>query len=537
MASTQDKSNLKAGLILNVEVENALDGVVMVCLRHEGRTFRGILLDSDNGSCPVGLPSSDILRRDLNDKFGVPQNETATIEADIVKRDPHSALSYRQSYFQNMPLPPPRPLLCGKPQSSPKSKLGPSYTTRTRPLKLRPRQILCNKCKVDVSQKKPAKRKILTNGGSMPKKKPRLDPLKKSSSHALKKPRVDSLKKTLKISYATPQGKDQLTISPRSSGNGKKVLPSYQNGKKPDTSSQNKKENLSQSSKPAKQNVKPQTVEKKKTTINGLHSNHKKSKTLQQNSTSQSNPAKNNASDKNLSSLEVLDLKENDTSLSAISTKDVITNGLKVHLVRDLFVPYSKKSSDTSSESSYASSVSSKRCKKNNKIRTEDTVKQDLSDSEKEIEFKVQPNSDACLKDANKIQPRKVPPLNLKIHKKNVTKYKLADGRTMCLGDIVWGKIVGFPWWPGRISQIVVSRRDNGLILNQEAQIRWLGATTMSHMPLEKLYPFLPYFKERYNKKRRGVYKNAVSQAMEEAKSLSSEVRELNTMFETSQIC
>lgn len=49
MATTEDKSILKPGLILNVEVEDALDGVVMVCLRHEGRTLRGILLDSDKG--------------------------------------------------------------------------------------------------------------------------------------------------------------------------------------------------------------------------------------------------------------------------------------------------------------------------------------------------------------------------------------------------------------------------------------------------------------------------------------------------------
>ncbi|PIK48827.1 putative PWWP domain-containing protein 2A isoform X1 [Apostichopus japonicus] len=496
MATTEDKSILKPGLILNVEVEDALDGVVMVCLRHEGRTLRGILLDSDKGSCPVGLPSNDILRRDLNDKFGVPENEIATIEADIVKRDPHSALSYRQSYFQNMPLPPPRPLLCGKPQPSPKPKLGPSYTTRTRPLKLRPRQILCSNCKQDCSKKNTTKRKLLTNGGNLPKKKSRLDPLKKHAPHGLKKRQIHSLKKTLKISYATPQGKDHVTISPRSSGNDKRVNNTQPNGKK----------------------------------VNGIPKGAKHTK--QDNGKPQIGEEKEDVS--------VEKEKENENSLSAVAAKEVLTNSLKVHLVEDLFVPCSKRElSDTSSESSYSSSVSSKRSRKNTGVAPSDFLKQETNDSDREIEFKDLPpdRSDILSSSNENLQPRKVPPLNLKIHKKNVTKYRLQDGRTMCLGDIVWGKIIGFPWWPGRISQIVVSRRDNGAVLQQEAQIRWLGATTISHMPLEKLYPFLPYFKERYNKKRRGVYKNAISEAMEEAKSVSTEVRELNTMFETSQIC
>lgn len=482
-------------------------------------------------SCPVGLPSNDILRRDLNDKFGVPENEIATIEADIVKRDPHSALSYRQSYFQNMPLPPPRPLLCGKPQPSPKPKLGPSYTTRTRPLKLRPRQILCSNCKQDCSKKNTTKRKLLTNGGNLPKKKSRLDPLKKHAPHGLKKRQIHSLKKTLKISYATPQGKDHVTISPRSSGNDKRVNNTQPNGKKVNS--------IPKGAKHTKQeNGKPQIgEEKKKMVVNGFHHNIKKPKHVHSIGSATTLHPKQEFTTLKVS---VEKEKENENSLSAVAAKEVLTNSLKVHLVEDLFVPCSKgRLSDTSSESSYSSSVSSKRSRKSTGMAPSDFLKQETNDLDREIEFKDLPpdRSDILSSSNENLQPRKVPPLNLKIHKKNVTKYRLQDGRTMCLGDIVWGKIIGFPWWPGRISQIVVSRRDNGAVLQQEAQIRWLGATTISHMPLEKLYPFLPYFKERYNKKRRGVYKNAISEAMEEAKSVSTEVRELNTMFETSQIC
>ncbi len=93
-----------------------------------------------------------------------------------------------------------------------------------------------------------------------------------------------------------------------------------------------------------------------------------------------------------------------------------------------------------------------------------------------------------------------------------------------------------FPWWPGRIVEIVVSRHENGTLLSQLAQITWFASTTISHMPLTDLYPFLPFFAERYNRKKKGIYKDAVRQATEAATTLSPEVRALHTMFETSTL-
>lgn len=377
--------------------------------------------------------------------------------------------------------------------------------------------------------------------GQFTEEKPRLVPLKKPTS-SLKKAQVHSLKKTLKISYATPQGKDHVTISPRSSGSDNKVIDSQQqNGKKTSVPVQNKKLNgVSKGAKDVKQNRKPRLAEKKKVVVNGFHHSSEKSKPVQLISTAPANPVTLNTKHQ-LPSLKETKVKEKEkeNTLSSIAAKEVLANSLKVHLVQDIYVPCSKgKSSDTSSESSYASSVSPKRSKKQVKVSSTDFIKQEETNQEDEIKVKKLSDRNDILGNSNEnLQAKKVPPLNLKIHKKNVTKYRLQDGRTMCLGDIVWGKIIGFPWWPGRISQIVVSRRDNGAVLQQEAKVRWLGATTISHIQLDKLYPFLPYFKERYNKKRRGVYKSAISQAMEEAKSANTEVRELNTMFETSQIC
>lgn len=103
--------------------------------------------------------------------------------------------------------------------------------------------------------------------------------------------------------------------------------------------------------------------------------------------------------------------------------------------------------------------------------------------------------------------------LMMRIHTKNITKCIVDDERTVCTGDIVWGKILGFPWWPGRVMSITVSQRDNGMVIGESAHIAWFGSSTMSHMPCSELYPYLDYYKLRYNKKKRGPYKVAVRQA------------------------
>lgn len=53
-------------------------------------------------------------------------------------------------------------------------------------------------------------------------------------------------------------------------------------------------------------------------------------------------------------------------------------------------------------------------------------------------------------------------------------------------GDIVWGKVVGFPWWPGRVLSVTSSSR---------AHVAWYASTTSSLMPCDSLSPFLEDFK------------------------------------------
>ncbi|KAM4727081.1 PWWP domain-containing protein 2A [Anableps anableps] len=120
------------------------------------------------------------------------------------------------------------------------------------------------------------------------------------------------------------------------------------------------------------------------------------------------------------------------------------------------------------------------------------------------------------------------------VFSKSVSKCLLPDGRTVCVGDIVWAKIYGFPWWPARVLGITVARRgDTGLAVRQEARVSWFGSPTTSFLPLAQLSPFLETFQSRFDKKRKGPYRRAIAEAASAAKQLTPEVRALLTQFET----
>ncbi|XP_076026597.1 PWWP domain-containing protein 2A [Genypterus blacodes] len=120
------------------------------------------------------------------------------------------------------------------------------------------------------------------------------------------------------------------------------------------------------------------------------------------------------------------------------------------------------------------------------------------------------------------------------VFSKSVSKCSTPDGRMVCVGDIVWAKIYGFPWWPARVLGITVSRRgDTGLAVRQEARVSWFGSPTTSFLPLPQLSPFLETFQSRFDRKRKGPYRRAIAEAASAAKQLTPEVRALLTQFET----
>lgn len=116
-----------------------------------------------------------------------------------------------------------------------------------------------------------------------------------------------------------------------------------------------------------------------------------------------------------------------------------------------------------------------------------------------------------------------IKPLMMKIQTQNVDGCVLEEGREIRVGDIVWGKIQGFPWWPGRVSNITVTQRDNDVVITQVANVAWFGSNTVSHMHCSDLFPFLEDFKARYNKKKKGQYRVAIKQATSAAQRLAAE--------------
>ncbi|XP_068217434.1 PHD finger protein rhinoceros-like [Palaemon carinicauda] len=111
--------------------------------------------------------------------------------------------------------------------------------------------------------------------------------------------------------------------------------------------------------------------------------------------------------------------------------------------------------------------------------------------------------------------------LLMKLSWQEVNHCNVSDGRIMKIGDVVWGKIHGFPWWPAKVIAIRILREVNGETKWQQAHVSWYGSSTQSLMPADTLQPFLQMFKVRYNKRKRGPYREAIKQATCEAEQTS----------------
>ncbi|KAJ7324099.1 hypothetical protein JRQ81_017119 [Phrynocephalus forsythii] len=143
------------------------------------------------------------------------------------------------------------------------------------------------------------------------------------------------------------------------------------------------------------------------------------------------------------------------------------------------------------------------------------------------------PGDDASVSSSSKDDRKIVPPLTVRLHTQSVSKCVTEDGRTISVGDIVWGKIHGFPWWPARVLDINLSQKENGDPSWQEAKVAWFGSPTTSFLSLSKLSPFSEYFKLRFNRKKKGMYRKAITEAAKAVEHLTPEIRDLLTQFET----
>ncbi|KAL3312179.1 PWWP domain containing 2B, partial [Cichlidogyrus casuarinus] len=84
------------------------------------------------------------------------------------------------------------------------------------------------------------------------------------------------------------------------------------------------------------------------------------------------------------------------------------------------------------------------------------------------------------------------------------------------VGDIVWSKLAGWPFWPAEITHLCQSAADPN---RANACLRWFAWNQVSYVDCEKLEQFLENYEKRYNKKKKGAgsYHQSVQQAMKVA--------------------
>ena len=88
----------------------------------------------------------------------------------------------------------------------------------------------------------------------------------------------------------------------------------------------------------------------------------------------------------------------------------------------------------------------------------------------------------------------------------------------MRVGDIVWGKVHGHPWWPGRILGILCHASENeaGFV-----KVAWYGSTTTSDISCSFLVTFQEHFKQLFKKQKQGPYRRAVREAQQDIQFMS----------------
>ncbi|KAF5398797.1 PWWP domain-containing protein 2A [Paragonimus heterotremus] len=121
-----------------------------------------------------------------------------------------------------------------------------------------------------------------------------------------------------------------------------------------------------------------------------------------------------------------------------------------------------------------------------------------------------------------------------------VKRCKLSDGVVFRVGDLVWSKLSGWPSWPAQITSIHRIASDelecgdesdtpNGTQLKSSpvpaskrpsytACLHWFAWHQVSYIHCDKLFHFLQHYKRFDNKKKRGIFRQAVNEALQKSK-------------------
>ncbi|XP_042682543.1 PWWP domain-containing protein 2A isoform X2 [Centrocercus urophasianus] len=599
---------LLPGSEVRVTLDHIIEDALVVSFRLGEKLFSGVLMDLSKRFGPHGIPVTIFPKREYKDKpeamqlqskpfqdeaqvkcesnAAVPDDSPLTqpSEPSLAKslwtsKPPplfHEGAPYppplfiRDTYNQSIPQPPPRKI------KRPKRKMyREEPTSIMNAIKLRPRQVLCDKCKNSVV----AEKKEIKKGGNAS------DSSKYEDNKKRRNESVTTVNKKLKTDHKV-DGKSQNESQKRNAVvkvsniahsrsrvvkvtaqantskaqlNTKKVLQSKnmdhakarevlkmakekaQKKQSATSSSKNahskvhftrRLQNTSSGSLPPRLRLKPQRYRNEendsslKTGLEKIRSGKMATKPQSRCSSTRSAgeaPSENQSPSKGPeeASSEVQDTSEVHVTVDQDEHQTLGKRGSKSNIT--VYMTLNQKKSDSSSASVCSSDST-------------DDLKSTNSECSSTESFDFPPGSmhaPSSSSSSSKEEKKLSNSLKMKVFSKKVSKCVTPDGRTICVGDIVWAKIYGFPWWPARILTITVSRKDNGLLVRQEACISWFGSPTTSILALSQLSPFLENFQSRFNKKRKGLYRKAVTEAAKAAKQLTPEVRALLTQFET----
>ncbi|KAJ8360912.1 hypothetical protein SKAU_G00174370 [Synaphobranchus kaupii] len=105
--------------------------------------------------------------------------------------------------------------------------------------------------------------------------------------------------------------------------------------------------------------------------------------------------------------------------------------------------------------------------------------------------------------------------------KRSKKSYAYQDEKGFCLGELVWGKVKGFSWWPG----LVVGWRAKHVTLGMR-RVEWFGDGMFSEIYTERLLPFAAFSKCFCSNSYASLpaYKDAIYQVLELAMDRSGKV-------------
>ncbi|XP_063818241.1 PWWP domain-containing protein 2B [Pseudophryne corroboree] len=579
---------LRVGSLVPVLVEQMVNDTLVVTLSCGERSYSGVLLDcskrsglfcvppvlapknedpSPNSSCN-SIPEDASFSHPLSDTplqdTGLPITSN-TDQVPSLLPPPGTAPSY-PPFFEDAPFPPPLWLRHSYnqwvPQPPPRTiKRTKRRMTRNRDpgrlimstIRLRPRQVLCEKCKNTLNSDELAKDKQNARSSrrlqveDRERHKVESDPEERKLTRDRKEehgPSRDLIHRSpvIKISYSTPQGKGEVVKIPsrihgsiepfcphQTQGNGSRDQEMSRDIERCETPKRltDRSTNSQVASipklkltKPLHSNVviPPPKIRLKPQISDGQSVSVYKSELIDQINVMQTSREPetdafymDNATGRSFQDVSLGSSGEDD------DFKGFPHNNEGHNL--NLLVNYRKRKADSSS-----ASLCSNDSLEESKSSCLELNRMDFCD--------IMPGDDISVS-SSKDEQKIVPPLTVRLHSKSVTNCITVEGKTVSVGDIVWGKVHGFPWWPARILSINVNQKENGDPSWQEATVSWFGSPTTSSLSVSKLSSFSEFFKLRFNRKKKGVYRKAIAEAAKATNQLTPEIRELLMQCET----